>query len=193
MKKPGFITQFVTLENHKSIISRVAFLAGEKLECYREESEYDFSHRKSLVMYEEFFNMASGNPTCNRETFWNRIDLAKFFNYKLIYNPVLDFKHKKKVKCAFEFNIDFLSAYSDKANIILAKEFVREGFVAKGVPVDLFCHYGNEDPQQPVAHFHVLVPMRKLISTDNNSKRIHWGNPFAVRKFYKLWLRMIQV
>ena len=68
----------------------------------------------------------------------------------------------KKAQLAYSFDIALQNELTMEENIALARQFVREQFVAKGMIVDLAIHAPEIDGGIQNPHFHVMCPIRPL-------------------------------
>ena len=80
---------------------------------------------------------------------------------------------------AYSFDIALQNEFSLEENIALARQFLLENFVSRGMVVDFAVHQPNrEDGGIPNPHFHVLCPIRPI---EQNGK---WG--LKQRRVYEL-------
>ncbi len=132
----------------QSAIASAAYRAGERLysEYYGEWSDYT---RKGGVLHSEIL-LPDHAPAAyaDRQTLWNAVEQKE--------------KHKK-AQLAYSFDIALQNELSEEENIALARRFVQECLVSKGMICDLAVH--RPDPKEgkdPNPHFHVMATMRSL-------------------------------
>ena len=100
----------------------------------------------------------------DRETLWNAVEKAE---------------RGKKAQLAYSFDIALQNEFSLEENIALARQFLLENFVSRGMVVDFAVHQPDrEDGGIPNPHFHVLCPIRPI---EQNGK---WG--LKQRRVYEL-------
>jgi len=140
----------------QSAIASAAYRAGEKLhsEYYGEDSDYT---KKGGVIHSEIILPSHAPPDYkDRETLWNAVE-------KIEQHP--------KAQLAYSFDIALQNEFSMDENIALARQFLLEQFVSRGMIVDFAVHQPDkEDGGISNPHFHVMCPIRPL---DENGK---WGN-----------------
>ncbi len=140
----------------QSAIASAAYRSGEKLysEYYGEDSDYT---RKGGVICSEILLPPHAPPEyADRETLWNAVEKAE---------------RGKKAQLAYSFDIALQNEFSIQENIDLARQFLLEQFVSRGMVVDFAVHQPDkEDGGISNPHFHVMCPIRPL---DENGK---WGN-----------------
>ena len=69
----------------------------------------------------------------------------------------------KNAQLAYSFDIALQNELSLEENIALARQFLLENFVSRGMVVDFAVHQPDrEDGGIPNPHFHVLCPIRPI-------------------------------
>ena len=114
----------------------------------------------------------------DRETLWNAVEKAE---------------RGKKAQLAYSFDIALQNEFSMQENIALARQFLLENFVSRGMVVDFSVHSPDkEDGGISNPHFHVMCPIRPIESDGS------WGN--KQRREYVLtsmvsafWMRRVMV
>ena len=130
-------------------MAAAAYRSGEKLhsEYYGEDSDYT---RKSGVVRSEILLPPHAPPEyADRETLWNAVEKAE---------------RGKKAQLAYSFDIALQNEFSMQENIALARQFLLENFVSRGIVVDFAIHQPDKEDggiQNP--HFHVLCPIRPIL------------------------------
>lgn len=132
----------------QSVIAQAAYRSGEKLySTYYGESS-DFTRKRGVVMAEICLPDHAPREYANRETLWNALEWAE---------------HGRKAQLAHSFDITLMNEFSMEENIEMARAFVREELVSRGMIADFAIH----DPVRPKGaepnpHIHILVPIRPL-------------------------------
>ena len=140
----------------QSAIASAAYRSGEKLhsEYYGEDSDYT---KKGGVICSEILLPSHAPPSfSDRETLWNEVEKVE---------------RGKKAQLAYSFDIALQNEFSMQENIELARQFLLEQFVSRGMVVDFAVHSPDkEDGGISNPHFHVMCPIRPL---DEHGR---WGN-----------------
>ena len=140
----------------QSAIASAAYRSGEKLrsEYYGEDSDYT---RKGGVICSEILLPSHASPEyADRETLWNAVEKVE---------------KSAKAQLAYSFDIALQNEFSIEENIDLARQFLLDNFVSRGMVVDFAIHSPDKEGggiQNP--HFHVMCPIRP-IEPDGR-----WGN-----------------
>ena len=140
----------------QSAVAAAAYRSGEKLhsEYYGEDSDYT---RKGGVICSEILLPSHAPPEyADREILWNAVEKVE---------------QGKKAQLAYSFDIALQNEFSMQENIDLARQFLLDNFVSRGMVVDFSIHQPDkEDGGISNPHFHVMCPIRPI---EPNGK---WGN-----------------
>ena len=139
----------------QSAVASAAYRAGEKLysEYYGEVSDY--TNKGGVICSEILLPDHAPREYADRQTLWNAVEKAE---------------RGKKAQLAYSFDIALQNEFSMDENIALARHFLLEHFVSRGMVVDFAIHVPDTEPggiSNP--HFHVMSPIRPI---DPNGK---WG------------------
>lgn len=132
----------------QSAVASAAYRAGEKLysEYYGEVN--DFTHKGGVVCTDILLPPQAPAEYQDRATLWNAVEKAEC---------------GKKAQLAYSFDIALQNDFSMEENIALARQFVSEQLVGRGMIADLAIHQPDkEDGGIPNPHFHVLCPIRPI-------------------------------
>ena len=148
----------------QSAIASAAYRAGEKLysEYYGEVSDY--TNKGGVICSEILLPDHAPREYADRQILWNAVEKAE---------------RGKKAQLAYSFDIALQNEFSMDENIDLARHFLLEHFVNRGMVVDLAIHVPDTQPggiSNP--HFHVMSPIRPI---DPDGK---WG--CKQRRVYEL-------
>ena len=148
----------------QSVVTSAAYRAGEKLysEYYGEVSDY--THKGGVIYTDILLPPQAPAEYQDRATLWNAVEQAE---------------RNKKAQLAYSFDIALQNELSLDENIALARQFVSEQFVGRGMIADIAIHQPDkEDGGIPNPHFHVLCPIRPI---DADGR---WGQ--KQRRVYRL-------
>ena len=148
----------------QSAIAAAAYRAGEKLysEYYGETSDY--TNKGGVICSEILLPDHAPREYADRQTLWNAVEKAE---------------RGKNAQLAYSFDIALQNEFSLDENITLARQFLLEHFVSRGMVVDFAIHVPDTEPggiSNP--HFHLMAPIRP-IETDGK-----WG--MKQRRVYEL-------
>ena len=148
----------------QSAIAAAAYRAGEKLysEYYGETSDY--TKKYGVICSEILLPAHAPREYAGRQALWNAVEKAE---------------RGKNAQLAYSFDIALQNEFSLDENIALARQFLLEHFVSRGMVVDFAIHVPDKEDggiQNP--HFHVMAPIRPI---EANGK---WG--MKQRRVYEL-------
>ena len=146
-----------------SVIASAAYRAGEKLYDERYGEVCDYTRKPGVIFTEIVLPDNAPSEYKDRATLWNAVEKAE---------------SRKKAQLAYSFDIALQNELTMEENIALARRFIREQFVAKGMIADLAVHSPEKESGIQNPHFHVLCPIRPL-NPDGT-----WGN--KQKRVYKL-------
>ena len=188
----------------QSAIASAAYRSGERLysEYYGEYSDYT---RKGGVICSDILLPSHAPPEyADRQTLWNAVEKAE---------------RGKTAQLAYSFEISLQNEFSLEENIALARKFLLEQFVSRGMTVDVSFHEKeHEDGGTPNPHFHFLCPIRpieqdgkwglkqrRVYALDEDGNRIRdqngeyvfnavpttdWGSPETLEHWRQTWAEM---
>ena len=136
-------------------MASAAYRAGEKLhsEYYGEDSDY--TNKGGVICSEILLPPHAPREYVDRETLWNAVEKVE---------------KGKKAQLAYSFDISFQNEFTLEENIALARQFLTEHFVSRGMVVDFAVHEPErEEGGINNPHFHFLCPIRPI---EQNGK---WG------------------
>ena len=143
----------------QSAVAVAAYRAGEKLysDYYGEYS--DFTRKSGVICSEIILPPQAPAAYKDRATLWNAVEKAE---------------HGKKAQLAYSFDIALQNELTMEENISLARRFLMEQFVSKGMVVDFAVHApDNADGGISNPHFHVLCPIRPIDENGQWGKKQH--------------------
>lgn len=173
----------------QSAVESAAYRAGEKLysEYYGQVSDYT---RKGGVMYTEI--LLPPHAPC------------KYVDRQTLWNAVEDAERNKNAQLAYSFDIALQNEFSTEENIALARQFMLDNFVSRGMIADFAVHKPDKkDGGIANPHFHVLCPIRPLNPDGTwgaKQRRVYrengkfdavpttdWGKPETLEAWREAW------
>ena len=175
----------------QSAIESAAYRAGERLysERYGEYSDYT---RKGGVVYTEILLPPNApREYADRQTLWNAVEAAE---------------RGKNAQLAYSFDIALQNEFTLEENIALARKFLLDNFVSRGMIADFAVHQPDKAGGIENPHFHVLCPIRPLNpdgSWGAKQRRVYrengkfdavpttdWGKPETLEEWREAWAEL---
>ena len=188
----------------QSAMAAAAYRSGMRLYSKYYGESYDYTLKKGVVYSEILLPSHAPASFSDRETLWDSLEQAE--------------KHPK-AQLAYSFDIALQNELRMEENISLARAFVQENLVAKGMIADLAVHQPEKADGEQNPHFHVMCPIRPLTTTgewgakqrreyllDDQGERIpdgkggfrfnavpttDWGAPHTLEHWRKNWADMV--
>lgn len=175
----------------RSAVEAAAYRAGEKLysEYYGQVSDYT---RKGGVMYTEILLPPHApHGYADRQMLWNAVE---------------DVEHNKNAQLAYSFDIALQNEFTMEENIELARKFLLDNFVSRGMIADFAVHQPDKDGGISNPHFHVMCPIRPLNPDGTwgaKQRRVYredgkfdavpttnWGKPETLEEWRGAWAEL---
>ena len=148
----------------QSVMASAAYRSGEKLHSTYYGEDSDYTRKKGVICSEILLPPHAPREFADRETLWNAVEHAE---------------HGKKAQLAYSFEISLQNEFSLEENIALARKFLLDNFVSRGMTVDVVFHEKEtEEGGTPNPHFHFLCPIHPM-NPDGT-----WG--FKQHRVYRL-------
>ena len=130
-----------------SVCSAAAYRSGEKIHDSYYGEDPDYTRKGGVVTSEILLPENAPREYSDRETLWNAVEFAE---------------NHPKAQLAYSFDFALQNELSMDENIALAKKFIKENFVERGMICDMAIHSPEKEGGEPNPHVHVMVPMRPL-------------------------------
>lgn len=142
------LDQITRSEGHTAV-GAAAYRAGEKLYDDYYGVTQDYSRKRGVVYSEIMLPPNAPERLQDRQTLWNEVETIE--------------KHPK-AQLAHSFEFALQNELTIEENIAIARKFVQENFLARGMIVDMSVHDPPRgDPDEPDnPHVHVICPIRPL-------------------------------
>jgi len=127
----------------KSAVAGAAYRAGDVFKSEYDGKTYDYTNKPGVIHTEILLPDHAPREYLDRSTLWNAVEKVEA---------------AKNSQLAREIEIAFPVELSMEQNINLAREYLNEHFVSKGMCADLCIH--DEDKGNP--HMHVMLTMRPI-------------------------------
>ena len=156
----------------RSAVACSAYRSGEKLQDERCDKEHDYTHKKDVAHTEIFLPDNAPQWMEDREKLWNAVEANE---------------KRKDAQLAREFNFALPSELTLEQNTELAREFVKEAFVNKGMVADLCVHNDKQPDGQLHPHAHVMLTMREVKADGFGQKVRAWNDKAMLLHWREQW------
>ncbi len=130
-------------------VGAAAYRAGEKIYDDYYGVTQDYSRKQGVIYSEIMLPPNVPERLQDRQTLWNEVETIE---------------NHPKAQLAHSFEFALQNELTMEENIVIARKFVQENFLARGMIVDMAVHDPPRgDPDEPGnPHVHVICPIRPL-------------------------------
>ena len=175
----------------QSVIESAAYRAGERLYSERYGEHSDYTRKGGVVYTEILLPPHAPRVYADRQTLWNAVEAAE---------------RGKNAQLAYSFDIALQNEFTLDENIAIARQFLLDNFVSRGMIADLAIHQPDREGGIENPHFHVLCPIRPLDPDGTwgaKQRRVYredgkfdavptadWGKPETLEVWRKAWAEL---
>ena len=131
----------------QSVCAAAAYRAGEKIQDSYYGEEPDYTKKGGVIHAEIMLPEHAPREYGDRETLWNAVEFAE---------------KNGRAQLAFSFDFALQNELTEDENIAIARKFIMENFVSRGMICDVAIHAPDKGGGPLNPHAHVMVPMRPL-------------------------------
>src|SRR6266852_4382672 len=137
-----FTAKVISRSHGRNAVAAAAYRSGSRFHDQRQELSFDYTHKTEVVHSEILLPEEAPEWMADRERLWNAVEAGE---------------KRKDAQLAREVEFALPLELGEDRGIELAQDFVREGFVKRGMVADMNVHW---DPHNP--HVHVMLTMREV-------------------------------
>lgn len=163
----------------KNIVSSAAYRRAARLFDEKEQKYWDYTKKLDVIHSEiivpdnapawakELVAIHQTDPTLAAEKLWNGVEAVE---------KRVDAQLAREVEFALPIELD------QQQNILLAREFIHDQFVLRGMIADWNVHWDEGNP-----HVHVMLSMREILEDGFGKRVIAWNNRALVNEWRAKW------
>ena len=175
----------------QSVIESAAYRAGERLYSERYGKYSDYTRKGGVVYTEILLPSHAPREYADRQTLWNAVEAAE---------------RGKNAQLAYSFDIALQNEFTLEENIALARRFLLDNFVSRGMIADFAVHRPDKAGGIENPHVHVLCPIRPLNPDGTwgaKQRRVYrkdgkfdavpttdWGKPETLEEWREAWAKL---
>ncbi|WP_122050952.1 Ti-type conjugative transfer relaxase TraA [Asaia bogorensis] len=160
----------------RSAVAAAAYRAAACLQDERLDRAHDFSRKEDVVHSEILMPEGAPERLRDRSVLWNEVEAGE---------------KRKDAQLAREVEFAIPREMSQAQGIALARDFVREQFVSRGMVADLNVHWDRvEDENGQIVckpHAHVMLSMRSVSEAGFGLKVTEWNDRGLLRVWRERW------
>ena len=167
-----FSVKVISRASGSSAMASAAYRAGERLHDERLDRDHDFSNKAGVVHSEVMLPENAPEHLSDREKLWNAVEAVEV---------------RKDAQLAREVEFAIPRELTQAQGIELARDFVGQEFVARGMIADLNVHWDIGADGQPKPHAHVMLTMREVGEDGFGAKVREWNKTELVQEWREHW------
>ena len=139
--------QFISRSDNRSAVAAAAYRAGDCLADERGKMVHDYTRKGGVVHSEIMAPETAPGWVHDRESLWNAVE---------------ETEKRKDAQVAKEVQLSLPAELNAEQRLALARVFVAENFVAKGMVADVAIHAPPREGDARNHHAHVLLTTRQI-------------------------------
>ncbi|GAC1579947.1 MAG: hypothetical protein NVS3B5_13320 [Sphingomicrobium sp.] len=155
-----------------SAVAAAAYRAAERLPDQRLGRDHDFSNKAGVVHSEMMLPNDAPKRLGDRSTLWNEVEAVEL---------------RKDAQLAREVEFAIPREMNQADGIELARDFVAQEFVDRGMIADLNVHWDMGSDGEPKPHAHVMLTMRSVDEDGFGPKVRDWNSTQLLQQWRENW------
>ncbi|MBP2274713.1 Ti-type conjugative transfer relaxase TraA [Sphingomonas sp. PL20] len=167
-----FSAKVISRASGSSAVASAAYRSASRLHDQRLDRHHDFSNKAGVVHSEVLLPEGAPEHLSDREKLWNEVEAAE-----------------KRIDAQLAREIEFAipREMTQEQGIALARDFVRDEFVDRGMIADLNVHWDVGADGMAKPHAHVMLTMREVGEDGFGKKNRDWNRTDLLEKWRERW------
>ncbi len=170
-----FSAKVIGRSTGRSAVAAAAYRAAERLHDERLDRDHDFTAKADPVHREIMLPEGAPSRWQDRATLWNEVEARE---------------RQHNSQLARDVEISLPRELSRAEAVALARDFVREQFVSRGMVADLNVHWGTGADGEAQPHTHVMLTMRRVAGDGFGPKARDWNDRALLGGWRERWAEM---
>ena len=167
-----FSVKVISRASGRSAVAAAAYRSASRLHDERLDRDHDFSNKSGVVHSEVMLPDNAPEHLSDREKLWNEIEA---------------FEKRKDAQLSREVEFAIPREMTQPQGIELARDFVRDEFVDRGMIADLNVHWDIGADGMAKPHAHVMLAMREVGEDGFGPKVRDWNRTELVEQWRERW------
>ena len=167
-----FSAKVISRANGSSAVAAAAYRSASELHDQRLGRDHDFSNKAGVIHSEVLLPDGAPEHLSDRTALWNAVE---------------GHEKRKDAQLAREVEFAIPRELTQKQGIELARGFVEEQFVKRGMIADLNVHWDYAKDGTPKPHAHVMLTMREVDGDGFGKKVRDWNAPELLKGWREAW------
>jgi Ti-type conjugative transfer relaxase TraA len=167
-----FSAKVISRAAGSSALASAAYRSASRLHDQRLDRHHDFSNKAGVIHSEVLLPERAPEHLSDRESLWNAVEAAEL---------------RKDAQLAREVEFALPRELDQTEGIRLAREFVRDAFVARGMIADLNVHWDIGADGEAKPHAHVMLTTREVSAVGFGQKNRDWNRTDLLERWRERW------
>jgi Ti-type conjugative transfer relaxase TraA len=167
-----FSAKLISRASGSSALAAAAYRSAGRLYDQRLDRHHDFSNKAGVVHSEVMLPEHAPAEWADREKLWNAVEAAEV---------------RKDAQLAREVEFALPRELTQADGIELAREFVAQQFVSRGMVADLNVHWDLGADGEPKPHAHVMLTTRSADENGFGPKERDWNRTDLLEQWRERW------
>ena len=167
-----FSAKVISRANGSSAVASAAYRSASELHDERLGRNHDFSNKAGVIHSEVMLPKGAPERLNDRTALWNEVEAGE---------------KRKDAQLAREVEFSIPREMNEKQGVALARDFVAEQFVRRGMIADLNVHWDKAKDGSPKPHAHVMLSMRDVGPEGFGQKKRDWNSGELLQGWREAW------
>ena len=167
-----FSAKVISRARGSSVVAAAAYRSASRLEDERLGRAHDFSNKAGVIHSEVMAPEGAPERWQDRATLWNEVEAIEV---------------RKDAQLAREIEFSIPREMERADGVALARDFVSQEFVDRGMVADLNVHWDHAEDGSPKPHAHVMLSMREVGEDGFGKKVREWNATSELQGWRERW------
>jgi Ti-type conjugative transfer relaxase TraA len=167
-----FSAKIISRKVGSSAVAAAAYRSASRLPDERLGRHHDFSNKAGVIHSEVMLPEGAPERLADRTTLWNEVEAGE---------------KRDDAQLAREVEFSIPREMNQRQSVQLARDFVEEQFVKRGMVADLNVHFDHAEDGSPKPHAHVMLSMRDVGPDGFGNKNRDWNDRAVLTGWREAW------
>ncbi|RSV12321.1 Ti-type conjugative transfer relaxase TraA [Sphingomonas sp. ABOLG] len=167
-----FSAKVISRAKGSSAVASAAYRSASRLFDEKLNRHHDFSNKAGVIHSEVMLPDGAPERLNDRTALWNEVEAGE---------------KRKDAQLAREVEFSIPREMNEKQGVALARDFVAEQFVKRGMVADLNVHWDKAKDGSPKPHAHVMLSMRDVGPDGFGQKNRDWNGTELLKEWREAW------
>lgn len=172
-----FTAKIIQRSKGQNAVASAAYRHATRMFAEKENRNFDYSNKKNVI-HNELLIPTDAPSWIKDIADEQQADTAS----EALWNVVEDVEKRKDAQLAREIEFALPIELSQEQNLVLAREYLRDQLVSRGMVADFSIHWEDNNP-----HVHALLSTRHLSENGFGQKAVEWNSKELLCELRQKW------